>query len=278
MPHLAFSAVLAASATLLFAQDQAAPTVPAQMIVTVEARHGKNVPSLDRKDVMVFEGKQRLPVTDLTLGETAGLELFLLIDDASGESLGSQLDTLRHFIDAQPATTAIGIGYMRNGSANIMQNLTRDHALVTKALRLPLSVPSVSPSPFESLSDLMKRWPASAARHEVILVASGIDPLGGDVDNPYLHIAIEQAQRNGIVVYAVYTPAGGHLGHSNWRVNWGQNHLAELAEKTGGESYMIGYGPPVSFEPFLDEIAWHLAHQYRIGFLRKPKIKPASDL
>ncbi len=275
MAKLALTAVLAAGSTLLLAQDKVAPTVPVQMIVTVEAHKGKNVPSLNRDDVMVFEQKQRLPVTDLTPGVETGLELFLLIDDASGETLGSQLQSLAHFIEAQPASTGIGLAYMRNGAAYIAQNVTRDHALAAKALRLPFSSPGISPSPFESFSDLIKHWPANGARHEVILVGSGIDPLGGDIDieNPYLQAAIALAQRNGIVVYAIYTPPGGHFGHSYWRLNWGQSHLAELAEETGGESYMLGFAPAVSFTPYLDEVAEHLDHQYRVGFLAKPENK-----
>jgi hypothetical protein len=272
MAKLAFTMALAATG-MLFAQDKAVATVPAQVTVTVEARKGKNIPELNREDVMVFEQKQRLPVTDFVPGAQAGLELFLLIDDSSAESLGSQLETLRHFIDGQPATTAIGLAYMRNGGVSIAQNLTKDHAQAAKALRLPFGAPGISPSPYESVSDLIKHWPANGARHEVILIASGVDPLGdteaGASENPFLNTAIEQAQRSGIVVYAIYTPASGHLGHSTWRLNWGQSHLSELAEKTGGESYMLGFGPPVSFTPYLDEVAEHLAHQYRVAFLAK---------
>ena len=267
------AAVFAASATLLLAQEKATtPTAPVQMIVTVEARHGKDIPVLNREDVMVFQKSQRLRVTDLVplQGDHAGLELFILIDDASSTSLGSQLNDLRQFIESQPATTSIGIGYMRNATVNITQNLTADHASASKALRLPIGSPGVMPSPFLALSDLIKRWPASPVRHEVLLVTSGIDPLGGGLANPYLDAAIEQAQRVGIVVYAIYMPSAGHSGHSVWRMNWGQNHLAQMTEETGGEAYMLGFESPVSFAPYLKEVAEHLAHQYLVTFLVKP--------
>jgi len=126
------------------------------------------------------------------------------------------------------------------------------------------------PSPFLALSDLIKRWPASPARHEVLLVTSGIDPMGGGASNPYLDAAIEHAQRAGIVVYSIYAPAAGHGGHSSWRMNWGQNHLAQITEATGGESYMLGFGALVSFAPYLSELAEHLTHQYQARFLVKP--------
>jgi len=228
---------------------------------------------------MVSQKKERLRVTDLVpcQGNDASLELFILLDDASGLSLGSQLSDLRQFIEAQPPTTSIGIGYMRNGTVEVVQDLTPDHSRAAKALRLPFGSPGVMPSPFLALSDLIKRWPASPARHEVVMVSSGIDPLGGGLTNPYLDASIEHAQRAGIPVYAIYTPAAGHSGHSYWRLNWGQNHLAQLSEETGGESYMLGFGPAVSFAPYLAEIGEHLAHQYVVKFLIGPGKKAGFE-
>lgn len=256
---------------MLLANDVAPPATPAtpiQMTVTVEARHGKEVPVMKPGDVIVFQKNLRLPVTNLDA--KAALELYILIDDASGMSLGLQLGDLRQFIQAQPPETSIGIGYMRNATVEFTQSLTADHAQAAKGLRLPLGYPGVMPSPFLSLSDLIKRWPASAARHEVLMVSSGIDPLGGGIADPYLDAAIEHAQRAGVIVYAIYAPAAGHGGHSFWRMNWGQNHLAQLTEETGGESYMLGFGPLVSFSPYLAEISEHLAHQYVLTFLATP--------
>jgi len=263
------AAVFATGGMLLLArEDVPSPAAPVQTIVTVEARHGKGVPVLKQGDVMVFTKNERLRVTDLEAHPA--LELFILIDDASGMSLGQQLQDMRQFIETQPAATSIGIGYMRNAMVEVFQDLTADHPKAAKALRLPLGYPGVMPSPFLALSDLIKRWPASAARHEVLLVSSGIDPLGGGLSNPYLDAAIEHAQRAGVVVYALYAPAAGHGAHSFWRMNWGQNHLAQIAEETGGECYMLGFGPLISFSPYLAELSEHLTHQYVATFLIKP--------
>jgi len=49
-----------------------------------------------------------------------------------------KLEDIRGFILAQPAATKIGVAYMQNGAAQILQNPTQDHALASKALRLPL--------------------------------------------------------------------------------------------------------------------------------------------
>ena len=262
-----------------FAQDQrqGQGLVPVQTIITVEARHDHDtIPSLKREDVTAYERQERLQIADFVSldGENAGLELFFLIDDASGTTLGSQLGDLRHFIETLPAKTSVGIGYMRNATVEVVQDLTPNHGDAAKALRLPLSYPGVMASPYLSLRDLIKRWPASSNRREVVLVTSGVDPMGDmGTLNGYLDATIEAAQREGIVVFAIYTPGTGHMRHSFWRLTWAQNHLAELTEETGGEAYMLGYGPPVSFAPYLEEITAHLAHQYRVTLLMKPENK-----
>ena len=94
-------------------------------------------------------------------GDHAGLEFFIMLDDSSNVTLGSQLEDIRQFINAQPPTTKIGVAYMSNGIAQVMQNLTNDHALAAKALRLPFGNPGASASPYFSLEDLLKRWPSS---------------------------------------------------------------------------------------------------------------------
>ncbi len=247
------------------------------LVVTVEARHGSNAPDVTRDDVMVYEGRDRDRVTGwLPLqGDHAGLELFILLDDSSSVSLGSQLEDIRQFISAQPATTKIGIAYMQNGIAQVLQNLTNDHTLAAKALRLPMGSPGANASPYFSLGDLIKRWPASDERREVLMITDGIDRYWGSApDNPYVDSVIEQAQKAGVIVYSIYTPGMGHYGHSYWRTYWGQNFLSQLSDEAGGESYyLIGSAPPVTFAPYLEDMAKKLGHQYLLTFIPKPQKK-----
>src|SRR5579863_10430690 len=76
------------------AAQQGAPAegVPAHMVVTVEPHHGSNAPVINREDVMVYAGKERDKVTEWipAQGEHAALEFFVLLDDGSNASLGSQ--------------------------------------------------------------------------------------------------------------------------------------------------------------------------------------------
>ncbi len=280
-PHFIAGALLAvaalASGLWSAVVQEASPTgVPVHVVVTVEPRHGSSVPVINREDVMVYQGHDRKKVTDwLPLQrEHAGLQLFLLIDDAANTSLGSQLEDIRQFINAQPSTTAVGVAYMRNGIADILQNPTNDHAQAAKALRLPLGDEGASGSPYFSVLDLFKRWPEGPVRREILMVSDGIDRFGGGgPSNPYVDSAIEEAQRAGVIIYSIYAPGVGHYGHSFWRMNWGQNYLSQISDETGGESYYLGFGAPVSFAPYLEDLSHRLTRQYLLTFLAKPERK-----
>jgi hypothetical protein len=257
------------------APQVAAPNgVPVKMLVTAECRNGKEVAAVQRQDVMVYQGHERDKVTDWVLaeGDHSGLELFVLIDDASNSNLGLQLDDLGRFIQSQAATTMVGVAYMENGTAQILQNPTTDHPLAAKALRLSIEVAGINGSPYFSLGDLIKRWPESSARREVLMISSGIDYYwGSGTADPYVDSVLDQAKRAGVTVFGVYTPAAGHSGHSFWRIWWGQIYLSRICEETGGESYGVGFfGPPVSFRPYLDDVSRHLDHQYWLTFLAVP--------
>jgi len=248
------------------------------MVVTVEPHKGAEVPVVNREDVMVYEGKDRDQVTDWVpaQGDHAALEFFVLIDDACSSALSTQFDDIKKFIASQPPSTRIGIGYMQNGIARIAQNLTNDHDLAINAIRLPLGYYGANASPYFSLSDLVKGWPQDSARHEVLMITNGFDPYYGEPDllDPYLDAAIEDSQRAGVLVSAIYAPSVGHVGHSYWLNYWGQIYLAKLAEDTGGEAYYIGFtGPSPDFNPYLKDLTNRLSHQYWLGFVPKPQKK-----
>jgi len=164
---LVFFTFALTSAFFLEAQTPVS-TVPVRMTVTLDVLgEGKRVPKVTLDDVMVRQGKDNLKVTDWVAAceDQAGLDLFILIDDASDSSLGVQLADLRAFINAQPPTTAVGIGYTRNATVQIAQNFTNDHA-AAKALRLPLGSAGAYGSPYLSVIDLMKRWPDTMNRRD----------------------------------------------------------------------------------------------------------------
>lgn len=273
MPHFAAAQQGGAGAT----------GVPVQMVVTVEPKHGNEVPEITQQDVIVSQGRDRRPVTNWipATGNHAGLELAILIDDASGLSFGSQMEDIRAFIGEQAPTTRIAVGYMRNGTVFLAQNFTTDHAAAAKSLRLAQGLGGAEASPYFSLSDFVKKWPAdpAAPRREVLMITSGIDTFyGGGYPDPYVDAAVHDAQCAGIVIFSIYTPAAGHFGHAYWRIYWGQNYLSQLSEETGGESYyFLGGQAPVAFQPYLTQTTEKLGHQFLLTFLAKPEKKAGSE-
>jgi hypothetical protein len=152
-------------------------TVPVSMTVTANVASNKRMPDISQDDIQVSRGKSRLQVTNWVpaRGEHAGLDLFILIDDSVDSRIGLQFDDLRAFIQAQPATTSVGVGYMGNAAVQIVQDFTTDHAQAANSLRLPIGHPGAYGSPYLSVIDLMKRWPDSNNRREVVMVTDGID-------------------------------------------------------------------------------------------------------
>src|SRR5262245_28827355 len=109
---LILSAVIA---TLVLGTSQAATAKnraasagdPVSMVVTVVGGdHG--APKVYREDVMVEQDGVRVPVLEWVplQGDRAGMDLYVLIDDAwDGSSPSFPKDELRRFISAQPTTT-----------------------------------------------------------------------------------------------------------------------------------------------------------------------------
>jgi hypothetical protein len=279
-----FFGVVSGPAPASAQQANSSTDVPVHMVVTVKPHHGAQAPAVGADDVKVYQKGQLDTVSSWVplQGDRAGLQLFILIDDTSRSSLALQYSSIDKFINEQPASTAIGVGYMRNGTVYVAQNLTTDHALIAKSLRLPLGFGAAYTSPYLALSDLMKKWPETKDRREVLMITSGIDPLGGGFSNdpfsnPYLQTAFEQAQRGGFIIYSIYSPGAGRVGRGFFRTNLAQTGLDVLSQKTGGETYYLGLGAPVDITPYLQDVSRNLKNQYGLIFMAKSAKKPALE-
>lgn len=279
-----FLGVIFAPAPASAQQASSSAEVPVHMVVTVKPHRGAQVPAVAADDVKVYQKGQLDTVASWVplQGDRAGLQLYILIDDTSRSTLALQYRSIDKFIDEQPATTAIAVGYMRNGTVYTAQNLTTDHALAEKSLRLPLGSGAAYTSPYLALSDLMKKWPETKDRREILMITSGTDPLGGGFSNdpysnPYLGAAFEQAQRGGFIVYSIYSPGAGPGGRGLFRTNLAQSGLDLLSQKTGGETYYLGFGAPVDITPYLRDISNNLKNQYGLTFIAKSAKKPTLE-
>jgi hypothetical protein len=127
-----------------------------------------------------------------------------------------------------------------------VQNFTTDHAAAANALRLPLGFAGAYGSPYLSVIDLMKRWPASQNRREVLMVTDGIDrarrsiPWRGLYSNADVDTASEVAMRTGTIIHTIYAPGVGRRDRNYWEATNGQMGIAKLSDVTGGESFFLG--------------------------------------
>ena len=257
---------------------EAAGTVPVRMTVTANVSNSKRMPVINQEDVLVKRGNDRLAVTEWApaRGDRAGLELFVLVDDAAGPTLGLQLDSMRSFIKDQPSSTLIGVGYMSNSTVQIVQELTGDHARAANALRLPMGNGGAFANPYLSVVDLMQRWPASDNRHEVVMITDGVERgrhrgrWAGYQTSPYADTAIARATTLGTNIHTIYAPGNNRLYRGYWQTLNGQANMARLSESTGGMSFYLGLHSAVSFEPYLRDLQKALNNQYLLSFDAKP--------
>jgi hypothetical protein len=258
----------------LWAQE----TSTGRAIVTVNIKGAEGVTTVPKQTISVYENRKLQDVAGWVplRGERSGLQLVVLLDDSSGGNLGLQLNDIRSFLSGLPPTAQVAIGYMRNGTPNLVQNFTNDHALAAKSLRLPSGNAGINGSPYFCLSDLVKHWPGgdSNVRREVIMVTDGVDRYSGarfDPENPYVQAATSDAQKAGVVVYSIYYRGQGRLDRSFVATDGGQNYLTIVSGATGGKVYLEGFGNPVSFAPFLSDIQRKLQNQYELTYVSAAK-------
>ena len=283
------------AAQTMHSQDKATPgTVQVHLVITNEATRGDDVPTLEQGDVKVKQGKNFLKVNQLipAKGDNATLQLFILVDDTLGSDVGNNLNDIRDFINAQPASTVVAVGYMSNAAVNVVQNFTADHALAAKALRLPRGSFSTMDSPYLSLISLVKGWPQQNVRREVLMVTDGIDRLRGEQPSPSrlgpgfgpvyhsmptmspdVNSASEISQRYNVIVYSIYAVGIGRAARSSWDLQIGLSGLTKLADETGGDCFSLGTSNLVSFKPHLDRLQKMFDNQYYVVFQAIPKKK-----
>ncbi len=253
-------------------------TSTGRAVVTAETKSAEGVTTIPKQSISLYANRKLQDVSGWTAlrGPRSGLQLVVLLDDSSRGNLGLQLNDIRGFLNGLPPTAQVAIGYMRNGTPNLVQNFTNDHGLAAKALRLPQGVPGSNGSPYFCLSDLVKHWPGgnNDVRREVIMVTDGVDRYSGgrfDPENPYVRAATSDAQKAGVIVYSIYYRGAGRFDRSGLVTDGGQNYLTQISGDTGGKVYLEGFGNPVSFAPFLSDIQRKLQNQYELTFVSTAK-------
>lgn len=249
---------------------QNAPTVPVTTVVTVLGANFSAPPAITKEDVNVYSGRAHQDVISWVpvQGDKAGLQLAILIDNAdSTTALGTHLNNIRDFINSQAASTEVGLYYATSGSAQAAAPFSADHEAVAQKVRLTLGrVAGDSPSIYLSLSDLISHWPANNnMRHEVVVIASGVDHLDPGIDSPYVDSAVDKVQKSGTVVYTIYT-GGPRLANASFHQDIAWQNLVKISTGSGGYDFFQGFETPVDFGPIFHQLNAALQNQYLLTF------------
>jgi hypothetical protein len=226
-------------------------------------------PAISQSDVSVYSGKEKQNVVAWipAQGDKANLELAIVIDDSTRiDAIGNQIGDIGNFIKAQPKTCGVAVFYASNGTVQAASQFSTDHEAVAKSVRLPFGNVAAYSSIYLSIMDLIKRWPVTGARREMLLIADGIDRFRGDPFSPDVDSAIERAQRAGVMIHTLYASGVGRFSRNMFQVNYGQSNLAKVADGTGGEAFFQGLQTPISFAPFLEQLNVVLNNQYWLRF------------
>lgn len=262
--------VLALSSLPLFAQEIAneGPVATTALINAESKNNAKLDPTLLKLEV---NGREA-PITSLVQVRPGAAQVAILIDDGLRSSFGLQLRDMESFLNELPAGVQVMIGYLQNGTVRSEQNgFSSDHEALAKSLRLPLSSPGISASPYFGLSEFVKHWPSNTPGARIVLMlTNGVDPYNGSVsplnqDSPYVQTAQDDAQRAGVAVYAIYY---GDRGIRGGLASFsGQSYLQQVAEATGAQSFYNGTLTPPSLKPYLNEFGKAIAESYQVSFL-----------
>jgi len=252
--------------------------VGAVTIVTVVGKNAKQpTVALPRDDVLVYEGPVRkrviawVPARD----QHNVLQLAIVIDDADGKRLGHQLEDLRKFVLAQPATTSIGIYYALGGHLQAAAPINSDHQAAAKALRLPMGSYGDRVSICDPVMQLMAGWPNTSARREILLITEGHDFLHRERYSPDLQATVDAAQHAGILIHPIFVNAGPLLPDSD---SVGRSNLFQIAQKTGGASLLGDIRTPESFAPLLTQLETALSNQYFLVWETNPSKRKGGEL
>lgn len=252
-----------------------------QAIVTVLPDKNASAPNLSPQSLNAKVDGKNAQITQVQrLGPNSPIELVILIDGAARTSLGTQMQEITRFVQSLPANTGATLAYMQNGQAALTGPLTTDRSATLRSLHLTGGIAGVSASPYFCLSDLAHHWPSNnrQARREVVMITDGVDYYDGaqhyNPDDPYLQAAINDSVRAQLVVYSIYWRNAGRIDRSAAATDSGQNLLTQLTQATGGTHYWLGYGNPVSFQPYFEDIQRRLNNQYELSFMAPSNGKP----
>jgi hypothetical protein len=254
--------------------------VPTTALIAAQSKNGATLNAAALK--LEVNGHSEA-ITSVTPVGTQSPQIAILIDDGLRGSFNLQMKEMEQFITGLPPSAQVLVGYMQNGTVrSATGQFSTNREAIVQQLRMPISTPGISASPYFCLSDFVKRWPSSQPGPRfVLMITNGVDPYNGrpdlmNQDSPYVEAAQNDAQRAGVAVYSIYyTEAGFRGGRGSFS---GQSYLDQVGEATGGMLFNQGSITPVSLAPYFAQFQRAIAESYVIGFMANAKGEQGNTL
>ncbi|MDT4967072.1 MAG: hypothetical protein QOJ64_1809 [Acidobacteriota bacterium] len=221
------------------------------------------------------DGEEQKILSIRAVGTETPISVEILIQDDVVSSIANEIRALKEFITRLPRGSRVMVGYIKSGSLEVRQRFTADLERAAASLRIPIgSSIAAAYNPYVEIIEGLRRFEAMPkGRRAVLVVSDGLDiSRGFDSSSPAqstdLQRAIKEAQRQGVAVYSFYAPSVTSSSINNLNlISNGQGSLQVLAHDTGGIAFVQGTGAPVSFDPYLKELAGTFTRQIALTYL-----------
>jgi len=273
-PVLAFGLLAALMWCSLFAtasaQNQDTLKVNVELVnvqFSVTDRHGRFIPGLTAKDVLVEEDGRRQEIRNFARENELPLTLSMLIDTSPSVRpvFDEEKTTAIAFLESilRPKDLALVIGFDR--SVTLTQDYTENPKLLRRAID-ELEIGGGT-SVFDAIYLACKeKLKDEAGRKAIILISDGEDTTS----KVKLNEALLAAHQSDAVIYAISNSARSIFTYErrgSRRAGGGGDigTLRKFSEETGGATFVVS--EQGSFKKIFDQIAQELRSQYSLGYI-----------
>lgn len=249
-------------------------TIPISIFSKAELRDNQAQEFVQADRLIVREDREEQQILSIRSVSDAPLSIGIVIQDDLATSFNLQIRDIQEFIRGLPQGTRVMIAYARSGSAQVVQRFTEDREKAASSIRILAGSASLAPrSPYDSLNQLVGRFDGVPnGRRAILLFSDGIDfsqgtSLASITQSFDLEQASLKAQRKGVAIYSFYAPTTTSENANSTFTLAGQGALSKISDQTGGRSFYLGSGAPVSYRPYFRELNLSLNRQFSLTYL-----------
>jgi len=250
-------------------QDQSTLKVNVELVnvlFSVTDRHGRFIPGLTEKDVLVEEDGRRQEIRNFARENELPLTLAMVID--TSPSVRPVFDeeklTANGFLESilRPKDLALVIGFDR--SVTMVQDYTENARLLRRAID-ELEIGGGT-SIYDAIYLACKeKLSEEAGRKAVILISDGEDTTS----RVRMSEALVAAHQSDAVIYAISNSLRGFFSYGRRGARLGGSGdiatLKKFSDETGGTTFVVS--EQESFKKIFDQIAQELRSQYSLGYV-----------